>query len=232
MIALERAGVVCTLWTGQEAGVGEFAGDGASLEAAADELIRTHGGFGRRSGIYREDSLIRRGRREISLEEIAEQHGYQLLIPDQALRRLIGQALDAACTRPQALVWALEESGLGQREIARILGISQQAVSRRMQRARAKLWDHFDDGSPAFVIFCRESHRYSYHAPPHRPPLPEEVQAARRILEAQGWETWILSEDQRAVLLAKRGIIHRQVTFAELLREAGLARPRRRRKKS
>lgn len=195
--------------------------DGATLEAASDELLRTHGGFGRRAGYYTEDSLIRRSRREISLEQIAEQRGYQLLIPADALRRAIGSALAAGCTRPQAMVWVLEEHySMGQREIADLLGISQQAVSRRLARARARIWDQCDDCCPALIIFARESHRFSYHPPHRRQALPEELQEARRILEAAGWETWILPEDLRQVLLVRDGVIQEGLTARQVIARA------------
>jgi transcriptional regulator with XRE-family HTH domain len=182
--------------------------DSSPLEWLSDALLRIHRGW--RDGAHSETSDTRRRRKIIGKEIPAGDQANYIKAPisNDVIITMLRKAAAAGLSDWQQDVWLLADViGWTQRAIAREFNVGQPAVSRALGRARQALWEHIDKHGNAFKVFILESRRTAYFRPAYRPPLPPELDEARREIEADTpISTHIQIDKPKQVEVWRRGV--------------------------
>ncbi|MCL5283723.1 MAG: hypothetical protein M1330_03295 [Armatimonadetes bacterium] len=127
------------------------------LEQKADDLLRSE----RREGdspVYTEKQLARRGRAAIPVEQIEDWVADERRMRYDELRFMLATSRLSGADRLCVDLWL---DGYTQHEVAEVMGVKQQAVSRRLRQALKRLWE---EGALSFWEFSR---RVIYRRPVH-----------------------------------------------------------------
>lgn len=174
----------------------------AAMEWLSDALLRVHKGW--LAGAHSEDPdtrwnvHIRQTQRiGLGMDLADEDLISEEVVSQECLRKAIGRAARAGCTRGQRIVFGLHEAGCTQREIGEKLGIPQQKVPRQLAMAKAAIRRHIDRLSDPVLIFDLEARRRALgKIRQQQPPMDARIAMARLIIEeAEGVSTLVTQRE-------------------------------------
>ena len=133
-----------------------------SMEDAADAMLAAHGALGRKNGIYTQRQLDRKIRNESARLETMKEGGVDDNTADYLAASQIDDLVEVSnLTAFQEICYRMYLAGFNQTDIAVLLGIRRQTISKRLAAARSKVMKAYCEGRYAgwYEVYLSEVRR-------------------------------------------------------------------------